>query len=161
MSNPAVTAFLACALAAASATSPSRAQEPLAQSHACADIPDATERLACFDQAFPPTPEAVEAREEVAREQFGLSEDERNQRNPDRPKDSTPGHIQAAITDLSYRRSGERLITLDNGQMWLETASSRHGVLSEGDAVEIRSAVGGSYRLFTPARVGLRVRRVK
>lgn len=100
-------------------------------------------------------------REEVAREQFGLSEDERNKRNPDRPADTTPKHIQAAITELSYRRSGERLITLDNGQMWLETASSRHGVLSEGDAVEIRSAVGGSYRLFTPARVGLRVRRVR
>lgn len=154
-------AFLACALATASVTDASRAQEPPAPSHPCSEVPDPTERLACFDEAFPPTPEAVEVREEVAREQFGLSEEELRKRNPDRVTDTAPGHIQAAVTDVSYRRSGERLITLDNGQMWLETASARHGVVSEGDAVEIRRAVGGSYRLVTPARVGLRVRRVK
>lgn len=129
--------------------------------HPCSRIANSTERLACFDEAFPPAPADIEAREQAAREQFGLSEAELVERDPSRARDETPRLIEAQITDVSFRRSGERLITLDNGQMWLETAPSRHGVLSDGDAVEIRRAVGGSYRLFTSARVGLRVRRVK
>lgn len=156
-------------------------------SHPCAAVDDATERLACYDQAFPrpaeaaaaaaseaahvvqqapgravegaPEPRAPAAGETV--EEFGLSRAQLQALDPERVSPRIE-RIEALVTDVRYRPTGERVITLDNGQVWLQTeVTVRGGPLRAGDTVAIRRAALGSFQLVTPGRVALRVRRIE
>lgn len=142
------------------------AGESAAVSHRCATINNATERLACYDGAFPrsfETPVAPvdsAARVDALRE-FGLSKEQLRQREPERMRELTPERITGKITGVDYRGTGERVVTLDNGQVWLLTEVTSRGPLKPGDAVEVRRAALGSFMLVTSARVRLRARRIK
>ncbi|MFU8820179.1 MAG: type VI secretion system-associated protein TagO [Gammaproteobacteria bacterium] len=155
-------------------------------SHPCAAVDDATERLACYDRAFPrpaeaaaaaaseaahvvqqapgraveraPEPKAAAATETA--EEFGLSLTQLQARDPERVSTRIE-RIEATVTEVGYRPSGERVITLDNGQVWLQTEVTVRGPLRAGDAVAIRRAALGSFQLVTPGRVALRVRRIE
>jgi hypothetical protein len=138
--------------------------------HHCVPIDDPDERLACYDQAsgraaaakLPRQGGANAARDDVVpAEEFGLSELQRRARDPDRAQESRIESIEGTVQSLAYRPTGERIITLDNGQVWLQTEVTVRGPLHEGDAVVIRRAALGSYQLVTPGRVALRVRRIE
>jgi len=142
----------------AAATSVAVAQEP---SHACAGVAEPTERLACYDAAFPPLsdPEALARAREKAVAEFGLSTDQLRERDPSRGRDE-PSRIEAAVAGLGQRADGLRVVTLDNGQVWVLTKVTSKGPLNVGDRVKIRAAALGTYMLVTPGGVPLRVRRM-
>lgn len=172
-------------------------------SHPCAAVDDPTERLACYDHAFPrpadaaaaaeipkpptvsttaptaapeaaaaqvpqqapgrtvervPEPKATAETETV--EDFGLSRSQLQAREPERTSTRIE-RIEATVTDVRQRSSGERVITLDNGQVWLQTEVTVRGPLKPGDVVAIRRGAFSSFQLITPGRVALRVRRIE
>jgi hypothetical protein len=156
--------------------------------HPCAAVDDRAKRLACYDETFPRpgapagveqqavapvaeatevpqprdipvVPEAAEGPELV--EKFGLTEAQLQARDPERPREERVDRIEARIVGIRHRASGERLVTLDNGQVWLQTEITVRGHLAEGDEVVIRRAALGSFQLVTPGRVALRVRRIE
>ncbi len=134
-----------------------------AQSHPCAKVPDPDERLACYDQAFPPVPEArsgVEERRRQAVEDFGLNQRQVSDRRPEGQGDVEPDRIEATVARVTERASGERMVALENGQTWLLTEVTSRGRLKPGDKVTIRAAALGTFMLLTPKRVPLRARRV-
>ena len=64
------------------------------------------------------------------------------------------------MTKVSYRASGERVISLDNGQVWLITEVTEKGWIKPGDHISVRTALMGTYMLDT-GRVQLRARRLQ
>lgn len=165
---------LACVVLTLAASSVS-AHENGAPTHPCAAVEDDKERLGCFDRAFPrpepvaapgtresedPDPEFTAAPVTPAAESFGLSEAQLRARDPGRASDSLD-QIEARVAAIRHQRTGERLITLDNGQVWLQTEVTLRGPLKEGDTITIRRGALSSFLLVTPGRVALRVRRVE
>ena len=168
--------LLAIGVAAAGAGEPT---------HPCAAVDNPAERLACYDKAFPrastaagveqqaesPVAEATEvpqqrdipeaAEEPELVEKFGLTEAQLQARDPERPREPRVERIEATVVGIRHLSSGERVVTLDNGQVWLQTEITVRGHLAEGDQVVIRRAALGSFQLVTPGRVALRVRRIE
>lgn len=146
---------------------PAFAAEPVGQSHPCANTVDPTERLACYDAAFPPGPDilsgaaSLEAERKKALEEFGLNRMQLRSQDPERAREIEHDRIEATVARVGQRATGERVITLDNDQVWLLTEATSKGHLSAGDRVVIREAALGSYKLMTPGRVPLRARRIR
>lgn len=132
------------------------------QSHACAGVSPPSERLACYDAAFPPLsdPQALAQAKEKAVAEFGLSDDQLRERDPARARDLEPSRIEATVSVLGQRADGARVVTLDNGQVWVLTTVTSKGPLNVGDRVTVRAAALGTYMLVTPGGVPLRVRRM-
>jgi hypothetical protein len=140
-------------------------QDAAAQSHKCATVVDPTERLACYDEAFPPA-EGVrttaldrEARRLEALRDFGLSKVQKAERDPEQ-YDSGPERIEAGVVKVSYRATGERVVALDNGQVWLITEVTEKGWFKAGDRISVRTAALGTFMLDT-GRILLRARRIQ
>lgn len=137
-----------------------------AQSHECARVPEASARLACYDAAFPPVRDeaalaaAAEARREQAVKDFGLDAGQLRERAPESERVELPSRIEASVARVTERGNGQRVVTLDNGQVWLLTEATSKGPLKEGDRVTLRAGALGSYVLVTPGRATLRARRV-
>lgn len=142
------------------------AAEPSAKSHPCTTVADPAERLACYDAAFPPATGArsgavdVEAERAKALREFGLNKVQLRVREPEGMRDVSPDRIQAKVARVTYRATGERLVALDSGQVWLLTEVTSKGQLRVGDPIVIRTAALGTYMLVTPGRVSLRARRI-
>lgn len=136
---------------------------PQAATHACAAITAASERLACYDAAFPPVPEAVDlaSEKERALKDFGLNKSQLRERDPDRMSVLAPDRIEGSVARVSVRPTGERVITLESGQVWLLTEVTMKGPLRTGDQVTIREATLGSHMLLTPNNIALRARRIQ
>jgi hypothetical protein len=136
-----------------------------ADSHKCTTVVDPTERLACYDEAFPPA-EGVrttaldrEARRQEALRDFGLSKVQKAERDPNQ-YDVGPERIEATIAKISYRATGERVVTLDNGQVWLLTEVTDKGWIKAGDRITMKTAMMGTFFLDT-GRIVLRARRLQ
>lgn len=139
------------------------AAEPTAQSHRCASVVDPSDRLVCYDAAFPPaanTKSEPEAQRLKALEEFGLRKTELRSNEPEHVRDITPELIEATIASVSSRPTGERVVRLDSGQVWMLTEVTTKGHLKSGDRVAIRRAALGSFMLVTPSRISLRARRI-
>lgn len=127
--------------------------------HHCANVPEPAARLACYDKAYPPPPEVIEAAKAKARASFGL----------DKPRDAaltpsqsaSPEHVESRITTVDYASGGQRSFNLENGQVWTMTESSSGGHVKPGDPVELRKGLLSGYVLVTPSGVTLRVRRIR
>ncbi|TWT20917.1 hypothetical protein [Luteimonas wenzhouensis] len=130
-------------------------------SHPCAEIGDAATRLACYDRAFPPTEKAQEEAARGAVAAFGR-ERAREASGVDAvgANDAGPDQVQAVVTSVTYGPRQQRVIGLDNGQVWAQTESRSSGLVREGDTVTVRKAAFGTYMLSTGS-VALRVRRVR
>lgn len=139
--------------------------EPSGLAHPCAGIDESEARLACYDEAFgrpagvPDTDRRTDP--EKAREEFGLSEAQLQTKDPKRARDKGPDSIEAIVARLAYQPGGERVVWLDNRQIWLQTEVTIRGTLTKGDKVRIRKAALGSHMLVTPDGVALRVRRIE
>lgn len=148
------------------------AADPPALSHPCSAIEADSERLACFDAAFPrriDTPDATATRNAVpggtalddAKRNFGLSREQLRRRVPEPMREIIPQSIEAKVAKVSRAQSGERVITLDNGQVWMLTEVTSRGQISPGDSVEIRRAALGSFLFVTQGGARLRTRRIQ
>lgn len=158
------------------------------ETHPCSAVVDAEERLACYDRAFgdrgaatradssatpaassdgatPPAPAtaapAASASAARGEEEFGFTEAELRARDPERGRDEGPQRIEATVTAIEYLRTRERVITLDNGQVWRETEVLTRARLAVGDSVRIQDAALSSYRMVGPSGAGVRVQRLK
>lgn len=151
-------AAIALLLLAAAGSAP--AQSP---SHPCAETEDPEARLACYDEAFPPVASASDmsdARREQARREFGLSVVQKRDMASEDERKAMPERIEAVVVSVSQRGNGQRLVTLDNEQIWLVTETTDKGWIKPGDSIVVRRGVIGNYLLRTAGRVNLRVRRV-
>lgn len=143
------------------------AAESMASDHPCATVVDAGQRLACYDAAFPPAGHATSTAVEVLAErerglrEFGLNKLQKREREPERMRVVAPDRIEASIAGVVTRATGERVVTLDNGQVWLLTEATSRGQLKTGDPVIIREAAMGTYMLETGKRIALRARRIQ
>lgn len=126
------------------------------ESHPCAAVVGASERLACYDQAFPPNadPAAVEAK---ARENFGRDMSSVTST----ALDGAPSRLDARVSEVRPRAGGGRLFILDDGQVWGETQSNVLGTVRSGDEVQLKKGSFGSYFLVTASGVSLRVKRIQ
>ncbi len=145
------------------AVSQAAAAAPQVAGHACASIRGTTERLACYDAAFPPVANAVDVASvrKQALEDFGLNRAQLRDRDPERMEVASPDRLEGTIARLSERANGQRVITLDSGQVWLLTEVTMKGHLRVGDPVTIREAALGSHMLLTQKNVALRARRIQ
>ena len=97
-----------------------------------------------------------------ALEEFGLTETAKRKRDPEKAKETMPESISASVAKVSFRPTGEVVVTLDNDQVWeqaeIVTTKAR---VKAGDVVTIRKASLGSYTMVTASRMLSRVRRVR
>jgi hypothetical protein len=73
----------------------------------------------------------------------------------------SPGEITGVVQHIGERAYGQVVITLDNGQTWLQNEPMDYFPLKAGDSVVIRKAALGSYLLFAPFKRSTRVTRVR
>lgn len=125
-------------------------------SHECAVVSDAAARLACYDRAFPPPPETLQAASEQAQAGFGLGAAE--QEGP--LAQQQPERIESVVAKVDHGRGG-RVFTLENGQVWTQTEARTVGHVRPGEVVQVRKAVLGGYTLVMPNGVSVRVRRTR
>jgi hypothetical protein len=162
--------FAALALAAASR---SFAAEPPAVSLdrmlACAEITAATARLECFDRSVAatrapdtraapapavvpaPAPVQVPSRVEASPPPPPQASSPAEEKTKGNEQPEATGTVHARITETRKASGGLYLIMLDNGQTWRHEQGSMEPYLKVGEAVTIRRATLGSYRLTLDA----------
>jgi len=69
--------------------------------------------------------------------------------------------MTARVATVARRLSGELVLILDNGQVWVQIDTETKARVQEGDEVTIRKATLGSYFLVAPNHILVRVRRLK
>jgi hypothetical protein len=94
-----------------------------------------------------------------ARDEFGLSEVDKRARKTE--QEVAPTSISGQIAQLASRPTGELVVTLADGQVWVQVDVDARFRAKAGDAVTIRKATLGSYLMVGPNRIATRVRRVK
>ncbi len=142
--------------------------------HKCVAVADDSARLACYDRALGRTPAAKNgapaappaaavapppAPAKVTTENFGLTEAQRVAKDPARAA-AQPESITAKAISVGWRKYGEFVVTLDNGQVWEQLEPMPSASVKVGDTVTIKRGWLGSYMLVTAGRVGTKVRRV-
>jgi hypothetical protein len=143
-----------------------------AESHPCAATVEPSERLACYDKAFPPGPGARfgdvgmtaadrEAQRLQAQRDFGLNRTQAEERKPEAEREYRPDRIDATITKIGYRATGERVVSLDNGQVWLIIEVTEKGFLKAGDRVALKKGLIGTTYMLDTGRINLRARRLQ
>lgn len=143
---------------------PAAAQSGAAQE--CARVEAPAARLACYDRVFPPAagartlPTEAELREAAQRD-FGLNRSQRQAADPDDDARAAPDSIEGVVDRVDNIDTGQRIVHLSNGQIWLLTEATRRGHLKSGDNVRFRKAMLGTYMLLTPSGLGLRAKRVR
>jgi len=142
---------------------------------ACAAIASDDARLDCYDGLFRTTAAVAES--------FGLSEAQKVQMaqkeapatirteaapvpSPAAPTAApkappTVDRIDSVVDEVSERRNEGTRVTLENGQVWVQTDTSVRLRVQPGDAVTIRAAALGSFTLKVGGRPPVRVRRIK
>lgn len=141
--------------------------------HRCAALEDDAARLACYDAAFggPASAPASVAEPTAAtaataapassasraQQEFGLSEADKRAADPAQPE--APSSITAKVADARKRPTGEWVVMLEDGQVWVQAESTTKAIVKAGDEVTIRKAALGSYVLVSANRVAMRVRR--
>jgi hypothetical protein len=108
--------------------------------------------------ATPATPAAP--KDPVA--EFGLTEAAKQAKDPVKAAEAAaaPTSVTGKVISVRFRKFGEFVVTLDNGQVWEQIEPMASAVVRVGDTVTVRKAVLGSYTLVTVARVATKVRRV-
>jgi hypothetical protein len=154
------------------------AAAPDSNLQSCASERDDRRRLACYDAemarlagedtaasteasaatsapASPPPAEEADAAED-----FGMTPALKRSMNANGEEEAKePDSLAAVVTRIDEKPYGERIVHLDNGQVWEENSRNRNLPLDVGDSVTIKSAVFGSYKLIGPG--GKRFTRVR
>lgn len=94
------------------AAAAAHAEQPV--THPCASEVDPSQRLTCYDRAFPPAVDAQDLAEQ-AKEDFGLNDSEVRARNPALARAEPPERIDAAVTAIRGEPGEGRTYTLENG----------------------------------------------
>lgn len=92
---------------------------------------------------------------------FGLTEADKRALDPERAEKSQLTSIRGTVASVARRPTKELVVTLENGQVWVQSESVTHVTLKVGDVVTIRRASLGSHMLIAPNRAAMRVRRIR
>lgn len=130
--------------------------------HVCASEAQPAARLACYDKAFPPSQEVIEAATEQAQADFGLNKPRDPLRNPGQTvEQADPDRVQGLVSRVDHGGNGQRSFHLENGQVWTQTDSTSSGHVQPGDTVQVRKGMLSGYLLVMPNGVVVRVRRTR
>jgi len=154
----------------------------------CAVIQDDSSRLACYDNTFgrpaappartvpPPATTAAPAAAASAGaataavtaapqpvekqvEQFGLDPEAARKQAARTSSPPPVESIESTVTDAKRRGTGELVLTLANGQVWMQSQADSRVWIKPGDVVTIKKAVFGSY-LMVSGYYSFKVRRI-
>jgi FtsP/CotA-like multicopper oxidase with cupredoxin domain len=111
-------------------------------------------------QAAPAAPAAATPKDPVA--EFGLTEAAKQAKDPAKAAEAAkaPTSVTAKVISLRFKKYGEFVVTLDNGQVWEQNEPMPSAIVRVGDTVTVKKAVLGSYTLVTAAKVATKVHRV-
>ena len=139
----------------------------------CVAVSDDAARLACYDRAYgrdaagKSAATAVQAAPAVATPkdpvaEFGLTEAAKQAKDPAKAAEAakSPTSVTAKVINVRFKRYGEFVVTLDNGQVWEQNEPMPSAIVRIGDTVTVKKAALGSYALVTAARVATKVHRV-
>ena len=153
------------------------AQEPLAKVYACAGLPKADERPACYDDAIAGLKQAeatggvaVVSREQVTEESeqaFGFKKPEAADiaraasiAVPNAPEQ--PDDVQVTIASAAKRADGKYRFTPDNRQVWEQIEIEKIDRLGALPLkAEIKAAALGSFLMRIEGGRSIRVRRLR
>lgn len=127
---------------------------------ACANEADDAQRLRCFDSVVaglrkaPAAPQPATAAP-TPEAKFGA----RGDIKPDKHEELN--ELTGTVTALGTKPHGELIVTLDNGQVWAENATSSKVKLKIGDTVKIERGALGSYSLIAPNGRSSKVSRIR
>ncbi|HEX7116952.1 MAG TPA: hypothetical protein VF193_17630 [Steroidobacter sp.] len=155
---------------------------------ACASEKDDAKRLACYDRAAraepeksapaapaepakaapaaPVAPASAETKAPATKDdpesRFGYRGDiAREEHDRRKAEQEQIKEITATITDLKTLPYGEWVITLDNGQVWVQKFPTKQFRVEVGDRVTIKAGVLKSYLLVTESGRSTRVSRMR
>jgi hypothetical protein len=94
--------------------------------------------------------------------EFGLTEAAKQAKDPVKAAEAAaaPTSVTGKVISVRFRKYGEFVVTLDNGQVWEQNEPMSSAIVRVGDTVTVKKAVLGSYTLVTAARVATKVHRV-
>jgi ABC-type enterochelin transport system ATPase subunit len=69
--------------------------------------------------------------------------------------------LVSTVSEITTQPHGERVIALENGQVWMQKSLENVIRIKVGDQVTIRRAALGSFMLSPPSGQSIRVTRVK
>ena len=94
--------------------------------------------------------------------EFGLTEAAKQAKDPAKAAaaEAAPTSVTAKVISVRFRKYGEFVVTLDNGQVWEQNEPMPSAIVRIGDTVTVKKAALGSYALVTAARVATKVHRV-
>ena len=110
--------------------------------HPCATVSDDAQRLACYDRTF------------------GTPADPKPLPEPARAAEEPPEKFTAVVSKIEWR-NGVFVVTLDNGQVWVQSERDSRIRIEAADAVTIRRASLGSHLLSGKQGIAARVRRMR
>ncbi|MEM0984661.1 MAG: hypothetical protein AAGJ32_00295 [Pseudomonadota bacterium] len=161
--------------AVALCASPSIAQSATDALYACAEKSNAAERLECYDNAVANLRSAENSgdvvtftTEEIAEDQtrnFGRAESAIERKvaavSAVVPEDG-PDEVTAGIISIETTRDGKLLVSLNNGQIWRQTDSTRVTVSKKSPPAEatVKKAALGSFRIKLGRARAFRAKRV-
>lgn len=153
---------------------------------ACANEPDDARRLACYDSAMakvktpvsetqpapaptaatkPAVPEpAARPAVPATADDFGVNGSavarQRRSEQEQEKSEAEPRSLSAEVTEVTKQPLGQLVITLKNGQVWMQKDAERYFPVKPGDQVTINAGTLGSFHLVNGKR-STRVTRVK
>lgn len=93
--------------------------------------------------------------------EFGLTEAGKQAKDPVKAAEAAaaPESVSGKVISVQWRKYGEFVVTLDNGQVWAQNEPMPSAIVRVGDTVTVKKAWLGSYMLVTAGRVGTKVHR--
>lgn len=105
--------------------------------------------------------EAVAAAK-AAEEEFGMNPDLEKKKPPEERKDAKElRELNAEVVEVRKRPSGEHIVTLENGQTWVEKSAVYGFRVEVGDTILLKKGVFGGYKMVGRGRRSSQVRRVE
>ncbi|HEY2417271.1 MAG TPA: hypothetical protein VGH84_05085 [Steroidobacteraceae bacterium] len=142
---------------------------------ACTQESDDSRRLACYDHemarlAAAPPPAAntapalapAPAAKAVPDQSFGLTPERQRQLEPRASRDKVvPQTLSSTVSAVTPRADGRLVMTLANGQVWIQGEAYEVFHVNVGDKITIKPGLLGSYHLYAPSGYATRVTRAR
>ena len=76
----------------------------------------------------------------------------------DKPK---PQPLSSTVSAVSQRADGRKVVTLANGQVWVQGEAWTAMPVSVGDTISIKPGALGSFKLYAPSGIAIWVTRAR
>jgi hypothetical protein len=142
----------------------------------CLAVDDDRDRLDCYDRVAGrvtspqakvsesvATTSSLVGRPEIADPvaEFGMTESMQRQQARSPSRDDAPEQITATVSEIGQTAEGRFVVTLNNGQEWVQSETEPRAIVRVGEQVTVKRASFGSYLLTTARNIPTRVRRIR